>query len=291
MESNSDEKPTTVSAGMDSISGEEFGGSEATRGFRFNLTPGRELGLNERRREERMESEAKSRSSGSGSPQEMVLELSTLERSNREALRDLDEAIATYSKGKHSISVLTSLDKVKLSLELQSEVGSNLKRGVIHAVESLQSLRRDFGDLRDIVSQVWQVVEERQVEESLREGDMLARLSQLEESRSRRMGSDENREIRVFSGKEFKSTVSRFSGFVDSISTADKVNQRVAFRKWEEDLREYALLSRLGMSVELIMNSLGEEPRTILRAWDGFEGSVGHTVAVMAAAKAEKAMS
>ena len=190
-----------------------------------------------------MESEAKSRSSGSGSPQEIVLELSTLERSNREALRDLDEAIAAYSKGKHSISVLTSLDKVKLSLELQSEVGSNLKRGVIHAVESLQSLRRDFGDLRDIVSQVWQVVEERQVEESLREGDMLARLSQLEESRSRRMGSDENREIRVFSGKEFKSTVSRFSGFVDSISTADKVNQRVAFRKWEEDLREYALLS------------------------------------------------
>ena len=122
---------------------------------------------------------------------------------------------------------------------------------------------------------------------------MLARLSQLEESRSRRMDSDENRGIvlRVFSGKEFKSTVSRFSGFVDySISTADKVNQRVAFRKWEEDLREYALLSRLGMSVELIMNSLGEEPRTILRAWDGFEGSVGHTVAVMAAAKAEKAM-
>ena len=58
------------------------------------------------------------------------------------------------------------------------------------------------------------------MEESLREGDMLARLSQLEESRSRRMGSDENREIRVFSGKEFKSTVSRFSGFVDSISTA-----------------------------------------------------------------------
>ena len=136
MESNSDEKPTTVSAGMDSISGEEFGGSEATRVFRFNLTPGRELGLNERRREERMESEAKSHSSGSGSPQEMVLELSTLERSNREALRDLDEAIATYSKGKHSISVLTSLNKVKLSLELQSEVGSNLKRGVIHAVES-----------------------------------------------------------------------------------------------------------------------------------------------------------
>ena len=288
MESNSDEIFTVVSAGTDGFGGGVLGGEEATQSVKFRLPVEGEEKVPSL---ERVKKEVWSQGASSWSPQSMVEGLAKLEIANEEALRRLDFAIAIYSREKQSDSMVRQgLEKVRRSLGLQSTVGAHLQRGLVQTIDVVESLSREVGALRALVGQVLRVVEESKEEECEQRDRVLARIAQVEEDRSRSTGHGGSSEIRVVTGKEFKNTVSRFLGFVDSVSKADKVNQRVAFRKWGVDLREYALLSRLGMSVELIMNNLGEEPKVLLRAWEGYERSVGHSVAVVAAQQAERAM-